>query len=805
MPAILQDLRYAVRTLLRAPGFTIVSVLTLALGIGATALVFSFVTAVLGAAAPVRDMDRLAGVWSHNRAQGETKNVVSIEDFVEWRRRQRSFERFCAQRDGAVNLSGAGEPVRAGAAFVTADFFDVLGQHPVLGRGFREEEEQPGAPRVAILSNRFWQQRFDARNDVLGREIMLDGRATTIVGVLPANDFTPDLVLPLTIDPSDGRYREHALFVMARLRPGVTLEQATTEMAAIGDQLEKEQPETHAGWAVNTRPLQEEFVGPQARLIFALLFAAACAVLLIGCANIANLLLARGIGRAREFALRSALGASRTRLVRQMLVENFVLAAAGTAAGLLVAHWGLAWLRASFALGSNSILERAIVDVRVLGFAVAASVLATLLFGLTPAAQSLRSDVTQTLRDGARTTGGVRMRRLRGVLVASEVTAAVLFLVIAMLMTRTLTALQRIEPGFDITNMLTLRVALPDARYNTTASAAAFYQRVVERLQASNGVSAAGAGARVPAAGSRFNPNRSLSIEGRPATPGQTRFAADLTVTPGYLETLRIPLRSGRALSPSDGADTPLVVVISDTTVRRYFDNEPARALGARLRLGDEPSSADWRTVVGIVGDVRNDDIDAPPLPMVYVPHAQRPARDMTLIMRTAGDPIQFVAAARAAVAAVDPDQPIYEVKSMAQILDEDLRQTVVIIAIIGIFAGVALALAAIGIYGVVSHSVAQRTHEIGVRMALGAAVGTVMSMVVRQGLAPVAIGLVIGLGAGLGASRLMRSVLYGVTATDPVTYAGVVLVLIVVAAAACILPARRAAAVDPILALRAE
>jgi putative ABC transport system permease protein len=805
MGTLLQDLRYGVRMLLRTPGFTAISVLTLALGIGATSVMFSFISGVLSSASPVADMDRRAVIWSHNRAQGETKNVVSPEDFEEWRRRQTSFDRFSAQQEGAVNLSGTAEPVRASAQFVTSDFFDVFGQQPLLGRAFQPDEEQPGAARVVILSNRFWREHFGGTPDVLGREIQIDARPATVVGVLPENDFARNLILPLAIDPLSPTYREHSLFVMARLREGAGLEQARAEMAGIGEQLERERPDSHRGWGVNTRPLQEEFVGPQARLAFAMLAAAAAAVLLIGCANIANLLLARGIGRAREVAVRTALGASRGRLVRQMLAESFVLALAGVAGGLLLTNWGLEALRNQFAGFGLSTIERWTIDLRVLAFAAIAGVIATLAFGLLPALQSVRADVNQALRDGTRSTGGIRTRRLRSLLVGTEVATAVLFLVVALLMIRTLDALQRIEPGFDAQNVLTMKVSLPEARYPTDASVVAFHQRLVDRLRAANGIDEAGAGARVPAAGSRYNPNRSVVIQGRPATGEETLFAADLTVTPGYLETLRIPLRAGRALDGRDGASAPLAVVVSETMVRRYWNGSHDRALGARLRLGDEPSADAWRVVVGVVGDVRNDDIDAPPLPMVYVPLAQRTTREMTIVMRTAADPVSQAGNARAAVTALDPEQPVYQVKSMMQIVEEDLRQSVVLIAILGIFATLALALAALGIYGVVAHAVAQRTHEIGVRMALGAAIGDVMGLVVRQGFTPVAGGLIAGLAAGLGVSRLMRSILYGITPSDPVTYGAVVLVLAVVALVACAAPARRAARVDPLTAIRAE
>jgi predicted permease len=376
---------------------------------------------------------------------------------------------------------------------------------------------------------------------------------------------------------------------------------------------------------------------------------------------------------------------------------------------------------------------------------------------------------------------------------------------VSLLFMRTLVALQRIEPGFDSQQVLTLRVALPEARYANDASVAAFYARVLDHLRGTPAVTAAGAGQRVPTAGSRWNPSRSLVIHGRPARDNETIFAADLTVTPGYLETLRIPLTAGRALTAGDSANAALAVVVNEMAIRRYWDGDNARALGARIRLGDERDPGTWRTVVGVVGNVRNDDIDSPPLPMIYVPLAQRPSREMTLIVRTAADPLLVVDDARAAVAAVDPGQPVYDVKSMAQVLEEDMRQNVLLIAIMGMFAGVALVLAALGIYGVVSHAVAQRTHEIGVRMALGAAVRDVIGLVARQGLVPVLTGLVLGLGAGLGVSRLMAGVLYGVAPTDPVTYLSVVAILTGVALLACVAPARRAARVDPLLAIRAE
>jgi putative ABC transport system permease protein len=501
--------------------------------------------------------------------------------------------------------------------------------------------------------------------------------------------------------------------------------------------------------------------------------------------------------------VRTALGASRLRLVRQMLAESLVLACCGGAGGLLVANWGLAVLRARFDIGA-SYMDRARIDGRVLAFAVVASLLSTIVFGLIPALHGARADVNQTLRDGSRATGTPRAHRLRSLLVAGEVAAAVLLLVVATLFLRTLGAIQRIEAeGFDPGHVLTLRVSLPEARYADGAAVTAFYEGVIDRLRSSPDVMDAGAGVRVPAAGSRYNPNRSVVIEGRPVQPDETLSAQDQTVMPGYLETLRIPLRAGRYLTRSDGAGAPLAVVISDTMARKYWGG--ASPIGSRIRLGDETSKDAWRTVVGVVGNVRNDDIDAPPVPQVYVPLAQRLRREMTIVLRTRGDPLEHVATARAAVEAIDADQPVYDVKPMEQILEEDLRDSVVVIAMASIFAAVALALAAIGIYGVVAQSVAQRTHEIGVRMALGAAVSDVFGLVVRQGLLPGVAGLALGIGGGLATARVFAGMLYGVTPTDPITYASAIALLVAVALVACMAPARRAARVDPLVALRYE
>ena len=818
MDSFWSDVRQALRMFRANPGLTAIAVLSLAIGIGPNSAIFSLIDGLGLRPLPIRDASRLVVVSSATSTRRDDKSTFA--EYVAIRDGTRSFAELAASAPQAAGISGGQEgPAVVFGSLVSANYFSTLGVDPILGRTFLAEEDRTGPHPVVIVGERIWAHRFNRDPQILGRTVRLNQLDCTIVGVMPARfaGTTPVLAsetwMPIMLAPAllpgdgarmlraDGR---RTMSIYGRLRPGTTLEQARAEMAEIGRRIERDLPQTHRGWGINTRPLQEEFVGPQARLVFALLAGAAAAVLFVGCANIANLLLARGVGRSRELAVRAALGASRLRLVRQMMVESLVLAAAGAAGGLVAAQWGLALLRASF-VTDRLVLERAVVNGGVLAFVAVVAVGATAFFGLVPALQAAARDVTGTLRDASRATGAPRTRRLASLLVAGEVAVAVVFLAVAILFMRTLAALERVEPGFDPRNLLTLRVALPEDRYEHDASIVSFYERVIERLRTLPDVTAAGATFRVPAAGSRFNPNRSLVIEGRPLPAGETRFAADLTVTPGYLEAIGLPLRAGRPLAARDGRNAPLVVVVSDTVVRRYWSNAPEQALGAGIRLGDEPSPDAWRTIVGVVGDVRNDDIDAPPLPQVYVPLAQRPARDMTFVLRTADDPLAHVRDARAAVAAIDADQPVYDVKTMAQVFEEDGRQSVLLGEILALFAFVALVLAGVGIYGVVAHSVAQRTREIGVRLALGATDGNLRRLVVRQAFLPLAAGLAVGLAGSAALSQLLQSLLYGVTPTDPVTYCSVVLVFCGVALAACIIPVRRATKVGPVTALRAE
>lgn len=793
------DVRAAIRQLKRAPGTSAAAIVTLAVGIGVTTAVVSFVAGVMSAAAPSPDMDRLAGVWTHQRAESETKGLVTPGDFLDWSARAQAFAAITAWRSATFNVSGTGTPIRLSAQLVTPGYLRVFGWEPVLGRGFTDGDALPGAPKVVVLSHRFWQNTFAGRADVVGQTLKLDGESAVIIGVLPRHPSAGGFFVPLSLaDRRDDR-TSRTLFVFARLREGVTLEAARAEMQRIATALETEFPATNTGRDINVRPLQEEFVGPQARLVFALLTGMVFIVLIIGCVNIANLLLARGVARHGEIALRLALGAGAWRMVRLLLVECGVLALLGGLLSLAVSRWTLSLLVSLGGVDSDW-TANAGMNVRMLALTTVMSLFATICAGLAPALAARRANVAATLHDTSRSAIRGRHRITQG-LVAAQIALAVALLIVGGLGTRTLLALEGLEPGFDIDHVLTASVTLPE---NVAPERAAqWVDEALARTRRLPGVIAAGATSRLPFAGGRWNPNRGLTIEGQaPPQPDDNRFAVDYVITPGLFESLRIPIRQGRTFADGDGPGAPPVAIVSETMARQFWgDRSP---IGSRLRQGDDPPGL-WRTVVGIAGDIRNDDADQPPLAYLYLPMAQQPQRSMTMAMRTSADPGGHAAALRGAVASFDPDQPLYNVRTMREVWEADLRGTRVLIQLMGALAVIALGLAGLGVWGVASQSVGQRTREIGVRVALGASASGVGALIAKQGLVPVAVGLIVGLIAGLGLGQVMRSILFQVTPADPATVVATLAALAAVASIATIGPALRAARLDPLAALRQD
>lgn len=795
------DVKTALRQLRSAPGVAAAAVLTLAIGIGSTSAVFSFIASVMSASSPVDDMDRRVALWSRNRAEAETKNAVSAGDFLEWRRRATLLESVMATRSRTATLGGLEQAVRVSVQDVTPNYFDFFRWSPLMGRAFATADAVPGAPRVVVVSYAFWRNQMAGRADAVGTTVRLSGEPATIVGVLPRMPAVDGIFAPLAIDGAIADHATRSLFVFARMRDGVSIEQVRAEMDAIGQALEAEYPATNRGWSVNTRPLQEEFIGPQARLAFAILAGAVASVLLIGCVNVANLLLARGLARRGELAVRVALGAGGWRIARQLLVECGVIAAAGALASLVVSRWTIKYFQATTQLAIDSPwMDSGGLNLRALSITALAAIVATLASGLAPIISARRTDLIAGLQASSRS--GVRAnRRVTGTLVAAEIVLAVMLLIVSGLLMRTLIKIESLDPGFDVSNTLTATVTLPDG--TPPGDAARWFERVIDRARAMPGVQSAGVTSRVPFAGSRFNPNRGLEIEGRaPATSDEGTWAVDYIVTPGLIETFGIRLREGRTFTNSDGAGAPLVAVVSQAMAQRYWPDRSA--LGARVRQGDEPAGQ-WRTVVGVVGDVRNDDADAPPIPYLYVPLAQRPIRTMTLVLRTSGDPAAMAVPLRRAVAEIDPDQALYDVRTMEDVLEADLAGSRILIEIFGVFALIALGLAGVGVWAVAAQSVGQRTREIGVRVALGATAQQVTRLMAIEALFPLAIGLAIGLVAGLGVGRVMRSILFQVSPSDPLTIAGTIAALAAVGLGATLGPALRAARLDPLAALREQ
>lgn len=804
---LLHDLRYAARLQRKNPGFTIVAIIALALGIGANTAIFSVVNTVLLRPLPYKDPDRLVMVWEDASKYGYPRDTPAAANYVDWRDQNQVFEGMAAIADSSFNLTGAGDPERLEGRRVSANLFSLLGVDPHIGRVFTAAEDQPGAQRVVLLSYALWQRRFGGDPNIVGQALTLNGESYVVVGVMPARFQFPtsddQAWVPIAFTQQEaGNRGRHYLQVVARLKPGVSLAQAQSEMSTIASRLQQQYPQQNAELGATVQPLQEHLVG-DIRPALLVLLGAVGLVLLIACANVANLLLARAAVRQKEIAVRVALGARRWRLIRQFLTESVLLSTLGGLVGLAIAYGGLLLLKAFIPENVSQAREISI-DLKVLGFTFLVSVATGLIFGLAPAIQAARFNQIETLKEGGRdaATGGGG-KRLRGLLVTAEVAISLVLLIGAGLLINSFLRLRNVDPGFRAENLLTMKIVLPQPKYADFERRSAFYTDLVQRVQSLAGVRSAAVTTNLPLY--RQGNSIGIGIEGQPPPPpGQERIVVTRIVSPGYFDTMGIQLMRGRQLTEQDTETTPNAVVISETMARRYWPGE--EAIGKRISAGRVTSPEDWIQVVGVVKDVRQFQLNAEPRPQMYLSYRQAgffEPRD--LVVKTDVDPSSLAATVRKAVWEIDKDQPVSNIRTMEEILADSIARQRFSMLLLAIFAAVALVLAGVGIYGVMSYSVAQRTHEIGIRMALGAQTGAVLKLAVGYGLKLVIAGIVIGLIAAFALTRVMATLLFGVTATDPATFTLISLLLVAVAALASYVPARRATRVNPIIALRYE
>jgi putative ABC transport system permease protein len=810
---LIQDLRYSVRMLMKSPGFTAVAALTLALGISANTAIFSVVNGVLLRPLPYYEPERLVMVWAEQPIQqaqlGVTDYPVTVADFVDWRNQNQVFEHMAAMFGHRPNLTGGGEPESVAALYASASLFPLLGARLAMGRAFLPEEDLAGADRVVVLGHGLWQERYGADPKIIGQKITLDNRAYTVIGVtapgfqFPQRGEVParfrvatkvDLYLPFGFTPAEMNDRmDDRLAVIARLKPGVSVEQASANMNFIARRLTEQNPQTNTDRGVRLTPLHQQAVG-KARTALLVLLGAVGFVLLIACANVANLLLARAAGRQKEMAIRAALGASRWRVVRQLLSESLLLAISGGAAGLLLA-WRLVELLLSIASDNLPRAQDIRLDTRVAGFTLVVSLLTGIVFGLLPALQASKINFSEALKEGARGGAGLLRRRLRGFLVVGEVALALVLLIGAGLLIRSFARLTEVDPGFDPRRILMMNVWPQPPKY-TNSQANAFHQRTLERVRALPGVEAAAMVHPAPLSGE--SRSASFGIEGRPS-PTEEPFNAGLRIiSPDFFKTFRVPLVNGRLLAESDDVKAAPVVVVNESLARIYFANE--RPLGKRIII-----SGETRAIVGVVGDVKHSALDEEAKAEIYLPMAQSTRRHMSLAVRVSGDPMQMVAAVRGQVRAADKEIPISNLQTMERLMDKSVAPRRFNMLLLGVFALVGLALAGVGLYGVISYTVTQRTREIGVRMAMGAQTGDVLRLVIGEGMKLALIGALLGLGGALALTRLLKTLLFGVSATDPLTFIVIAALLMIVALLACWIPARRAASMDPLVSLRVE
>jgi putative ABC transport system permease protein len=810
----LQDIRYAFRMLLKRPGFTLIVVLTLALGIGANTTIFSAIDAVLLNPLPYKDPSRLVVVWETNRQLGPemwNRNEAAIGNFLDWRSRNQVFDQLATFVGVSVNLTGTGEPERLQSSLVTTNFFQLLGVQPLLGRAFLPEEENPESPATVILSHELWQRLFSSDRNLSNKSLTIDGQTVAVVGVMsPAFELQfptsvrVDIWRPMQIDLADPDYRDRTvnfLYVLGRLKQGVSREQAQSDMTLIAHQLQQQYPETNTERGVNVVLLQKQLVG-DIESYFYMLFAAVAFVLLIACANVAGLLLARVTARHKEVAIRIALGASRWRLMRQLLTESVILSTLSGLLGLLFAYVGIKLL-VSLAPLEVPRLQEIGLNVSVFLWTLMISIATGLLFGLAPAVQASSPDLNKALKESSgRNPGSFQSSSLRNLLVVSEFAVALLLLVGAGLMTRSFFRLQQINPGFEATNLLTMNIALPRQKYTEPQQANVFFDQLVDRVAQLPGVKSVAGINPLPLSNS--NITGTVLIEGAPVVALADRpDVGQRVITPDYFQTMSIPILKGRSFTEHDRDNTLNVIIVNEALARRFWPNQDA--LGKRLGFEEDPGKQVWREVVGIAGNVRHKALETEAMPEVYFPHQQFPSNFMNLVVHTASDPASMVSAIRNQVLSIDKDQPVSDVMTMEQRLAKSVASRRFVMLLLGAFSALAVGLAAVGIYGVMAYLVVQRTQEIGVRLALGAQKRDVFKLIVGKGMVLAVIGTAIGLVASLALTRLMRSLLFGVTPTDWLTFVIVSVVLLTVALLACYIPARRATKLDPLIALRYE
>jgi len=799
------ELRGALRTLLKQPGFTLVAVVTLALGIGANVAIFAVVNGMLLQPLPYANQARVLSIDEQSPVFPDGMSV-SLADYLDWRDRQRVFESMTIFQETSFTLTGVSEPERINGTETSVELLSTLGVAPVSGRGFRADDGRPGAEKVVLVGHGLWQRRFGGE-PLVGRTIELDREPHTVIGIMAKEFGFPEfaqLWVPLQIDPAAAAAARgaHSYDAIGTLKPGVSQEQARVDLAVVAGQLAQAYPRTNTDIGVRTEPLRERSLPGELRLAFVVFLAVVAFVLLIACANIANLLLGRAVVRDREMAVRAALGAGRWPILRLLMIENLLIAAMGGAAGLLLGRGARDALVAAVPI-EIPIWMRFDIDANVVAFVVLLAVVASAVFGLLPALRASRRDVVAVLNEsGTRSaTGGAG--RLRNALVVAEIAIAVVLLVSGGLVIRGFVRLINIDPGFRPSNLLTLRVVLPEVGYDSDDRRRAFVNDLLPRLGTLAGVQRAAVVSSLPLTGGASV--YVITIEGAPPPlPGRNPDAGFIVTSTGYFETIGIPLRKGRVFDEHDGQPgTEPVVIVNETLASRHWPGQDP--IGKRLRLGDAASAQPWMTVVGVVGDVRQRSLDTPVRAAMYVPHLQRPLRGFSVIVRTAGPPLALVDQVRRTIHSLDRDLPVSSVFTMDRVMVRSLWQPRLFSWIFAVFAGVALVLAVVGVYGVVSYSVAQRTREIGIRVALGAAQGRIRAMVLRQGMRATAIGVGIGLGLAVAVTRVMGALLYGVSPTDPLTFGLVTFVLGATAMVACLVPALRATRVDPIVALRCE